>query len=150
MTRKFGLVHMVHMDQKLKSLGICNQKGQLKSIWTDWTAPVPRQRRCGPWTAPGSDLEVIPSHRLLRHTPRSSAFIHTAAKSRGFPWSLEAHQAGGMPPRPDIAPPTLEEMRQAAPWLWVNCRNPAVSLWCASLSIGCQAATLIACRHFLT
>jgi hypothetical protein len=30
-----------------------------------------------------------------------------------------------MPRLTNVTPPTLEEMRQAAPWLWICCRNVA-------------------------
>jgi hypothetical protein len=29
-----------------------------------------------------------------------------------------------MPREPQTAPPTLEQMRRSAPWLWVRCTNP--------------------------
>src|SRR5262245_34983623 len=41
-----------------------------------------------------------------------------------LPLPLDAHQTGAMLRTFNIPPPTLENMRQAAPWLWVNCRNP--------------------------
>jgi len=35
----------------------------------------------------------------------------------------EARQPGAMLARSDTPRPTLAEMRQAAPWLWLWCRN---------------------------
>jgi hypothetical protein len=68
-------------------------------LWAPVTNTADEASRCRPeWSAPG--------------------------QISWLPEPTEAHQTGAMPRNSKIPPPTLEEMRQAAPWQWVNCRNP--------------------------
>ena len=63
---------------------------------------------------------------LLSRCSAPSSGAHD--RHRGYVASLTRRSAAACrdaPRHSNIPPPTLEERRQAAPWLWVNCRNSA-------------------------
>jgi hypothetical protein len=66
--------------------------------------------------APLPHVGIFPSgsSRLYRATARCRGFLSRPKHGR---------VAGDMRRQSNITPPTLEQMRQAAPWLRVHCRN---------------------------